>query len=246
MERRFLEDCLAKGMSLEAIGKLAGKHPSTVRYWLQKFGLQAKGAARRAPKGGMTRDELEPLVEEGLTIEGIARRLGVGDTTARNWLTRHGLQTHGARRRAALAAMRRTGYKDTSLECRRHGLTRFVAVASTSRLRCAKCQSEAVARRRRKVKAILVEEAGGKCILCGYSKHVVALHFHHVDPSTKSFGLGVRGITRSISRLRAEASKCVLLCANCHAEIEAGVVELPVESAESMRLRDCNSDYTTR
>jgi hypothetical protein len=27
MKRRFLEDCLAKGMSLEAIGELAGRHP---------------------------------------------------------------------------------------------------------------------------------------------------------------------------------------------------------------------------
>lgn len=238
MDKRFLEGCLAKGMSLEAIGKLAGKHPSTVGYWLQKYGLQARGAARHPSRGGLTRDELEPLVEEGLTIEEIARRLGVGDTTARNWLRRHGLRTHGARRRAALAAMRRTGDKDTNLECRKHGLTRFVTVASTSRLRCARCQSEAVARRRRKVKEILVAEAGGQCILCGYSKHVVALHFHHVDPSTKSFGLGVRGITRSISRLRGEASKCVLLCANCHAEVEAGVVELPVKS--------CRVDATPR
>jgi transposase-like protein len=155
-------------MSLEAIGERAGKHPSTVSYWLQKYGLQAKGADRRAPKGGVTREELEPLIAEGLTIEGIARRLGVGDTTARNWLKRHRLQTRGARRRAALATMRRTGDKDTQLECRRHGLTRFVAVGSEPRLRCARCRSEAVARRRRRVKETLVAEAGGRCVPCGY------------------------------------------------------------------------------
>jgi IS30 family transposase len=32
MKRRFLEECLAKGMSLESIGELAGRHPSTVSY----------------------------------------------------------------------------------------------------------------------------------------------------------------------------------------------------------------------
>jgi IS30 family transposase len=32
MKRRFLEDCLAAGMSLGAIGELAGRHPSTVSY----------------------------------------------------------------------------------------------------------------------------------------------------------------------------------------------------------------------
>lgn len=130
MDKRFLEECLANGMSLEAIGRRAGKHPSTVGYWLQKYGLQAKGAVRHAPKGGVTREELESLIAEGLTIEGIARRLGIGDSTARNWLKRHGLRTRGGQRRAALARMRRTGKTDTQLECRRHGMTRFVAVGS--------------------------------------------------------------------------------------------------------------------
>lgn len=189
-----------------------------------------KQDARRS--SGLTREQLEPLVAEGLTIEKIAQRIGVSDSTAKKWLKRHGLQTRGTKRRATLAAIRETGEQDTQLECRRHGLTRFVAVGSGSRLRCAKCRSEAVARRRRKVKEILVAEAGGKCLLCGYSKHSVALQFHHLDPSTKSFGLGVRGITRSIAKLREEAEKCILLCANCHAEVEAGVTGLPVKSRE--------------
>lgn len=182
------------------------------------------------------------MVAEGLTIEGIAQRVGVSDTTARNWLKRHGLRTRGAQRRATLSEMRRTGKKDAEFECRKHGLTRFVSLGSSTRLRCAKCQSEAVARRRRKVKEILVAEAGGRCICCGYSKHVVAMHFHHLDPSTKSFGLGVRGITRSIERLREEASKCVLLCANCHAEVEAGLTKLPVKFRESIAIRSDTSD----
>jgi hypothetical protein len=54
-----------------------------------------------------------------------------------------------------------------------------------------------------------------------------ALHFHHVDPSEKRFGLGGRGLTRSIDALREEAKKCVLLCSNCHAQVEAGVLALP-------------------
>jgi hypothetical protein len=138
--------------------------------------------------------------------------------------------------------MRRTGERETRLNCKRHGTTKFIAVGSTTRLRCARCQSEAVTRRRRKVKEILAAEAGGHCVLCGYGEHLVALHFHHIDPSTKSFGLGVRGITRSIARLREEASKCVLLCANCHAEVEAGVANLPVKSAGSLAVRSGDSD----
>lgn len=33
---------------------------------------------------GLTRAELEPLVEEGLTIERIAQRVGVADSTPRS------------------------------------------------------------------------------------------------------------------------------------------------------------------
>jgi len=183
---------------------------------------------------GLDRDELEPLVVEGLTIEGIARRLGVSDSTAKKWLKRHGLRTRGAQRRKTLSEMREQGDRETQVICRKHGLTRHLSIASERRLRCSKCSAEAVARRRRKVKEMLVAEAGGACALCGYGRHLAALQFHHVDPSTKSFGLGVRGITRSLEKLRQEAAKCVLLCANCHAELEVGAVSLPVKSGPSM------------
>jgi hypothetical protein len=43
----------------------------------------------------------------------------------------------------------------------------------------------------------------------------------------KSFGLASRGITRSIDQVREEAKKCVLLCSNCHAMVEAGAIALP-------------------
>ena len=180
--------------------------------------------------GGISRAGLEALVDEGLTIEKIAQRLGVSDSTAKNWLKRHGLKTAGGQRRVVLDRLRDEGGTEIRVRCRKHGMTRHVSVACERRLRCAKCRSEAVARRRRKVKEMLVAEAGGQCVLCGYARHSAALQFHHLDPAAKSFGLGVRGITRSIEELRAEAAKCVLLCANCHAEVEVGAVELPVES----------------
>ncbi len=60
-------------------------------------------------------------------------------------------------------------------------------------------------------------------MLCGFDGHPSALQFHHVDPSSKSFHLSEGGMTRGIAKSRAEARKCVLLCANCHALVEAGV-----------------------
>ncbi len=73
---------------------------------------------------------------------------------------------------------------------------------------------------------MLVEEAGGSCRLCGYDRCTAALEFHHLDPREKAFGLARFGAHR-IEKLRAEVRKCVLLCSNCHAEVEAGFVALP-------------------
>ena len=77
------------------------------------------------------------------------------------------------------------------------------------------------------MKAILVAEAGGACAVCGYDRCLAALQFHHVHPDEKRFALGRAGVARSLEKARAEARKWVLLCANCHAEVEAGVVRLP-------------------
>lgn len=92
-----------------------------------------------------------------------------------------------------------------------------------------------MSRWRRKAEQTLVTEAGGACLVCGYSRCVRALEFHHVDPATKRFGLGSRGLARAIDALREEADKCVLLCANCHAEVEAGFTQLPLRT-RSARL----------
>jgi hypothetical protein len=81
---------------------------------------------------------------------------------------------------------------------------------------------ERVAKWRRRVKLTLVREAGGRCKLCGYGRCAAALQFHHLDPANKSFALSHEGVTRSLAKARAEAAKCVLLCANCHSEVEAG------------------------
>jgi len=79
-----------------------------------------------------------------------------------------------------------------------------------------------VTRRRKLLKVKAVEYKGGKCVECGYDKCIAALEFHHLDPEKKEFNLGVRGLTRSWKKIKNELNKCVLLCANCHREIEYG------------------------
>ena len=89
---------------------------------------------------------------------------------------------------------------------------------------------KAVTMRRRKLKAMVVEYKGGRCMLCGYSRCVWAFELHHINDSKKEFGLSVRGLTRSWVKIKQEADKCFLVCANCHREIHAGIVQLPWET----------------
>lgn len=114
--------------------------------------------------------------------------------------------------------------------CERHGVTEFANYSAGPsrgyRWCCKRCVGEAVTRRKQKLKRILVDEAGGRCSVCGYNACVINLGFHHVDPNQKSFEMSMRS-GKSIARFRDEAKKCVLVCANCHGEIEAGLIPSP-------------------
>lgn len=81
----------------------------------------------------------------------------------------------------------------------------------------------ATQRRREKVMKMAVDYKGGACLLCGYNKCSRALEFHHVNPEEKLFSISRDGNTRSWEKVKAELDKCVLLCANCHREVEAGI-----------------------
>lgn len=224
MGRAWLEEQLASGRSIEAIARDVGRHPSSVAYWVRKHGLTSMHAVRHAPRGGIDRDLLEELIGQGLSIRAMATRLGVSYATVRHWLRRHGLETRRARRLRVDDA----SPSEPLLACPEHGVVPHVR-GSDGYLRCRACRAAAVMRRRARVRAILIAEAGGRCAVCGYDAHPAALQFHHVDPSSKAFTVRDGG-TRSIARMREEIRKCVLLCANCHAQVEVGAADVPLTS----------------
>jgi 5-methylcytosine-specific restriction endonuclease McrA len=73
---------------------------------------------------------------------------------------------------------------------------------------------------------MLIAAAGGRCAICGYDRCAQSLHFHHVDPSRKRLELGSHS-GAGVAALLDELDNCVLLCANCHGEVEAGLVASP-------------------
>lgn len=169
-------------------------------------------------------ERIRALVSEGLSARQIAAALGVHRATVERHLARLGLDTPRMARRKAFAAARAAGADTVEAPCPHHGVATFVVTAEGV-YRCGRCRSASVSAQRRRRKLQLVAEAGGRCRLCGYDRCAAALEFHHLDPSEKRFGLG-GGQTRSIAEMRREAAKCVLLCSNCHAEVEAGLIEL--------------------
>jgi hypothetical protein len=195
-------------MSLEAIGELAGRHPSTVSYWLRKHGLRAVGSDKHGQRGPLHHDELKRLVDSGATLAEIAMRLDRSVASVRYWLDRHQIRLINSRSPRPRPG---NGAKTATFECKQHGLTEL-ALEGRGHYRCKRCRSKAVINRRRTIKEKLVKEAGGACALCGYDRWAGALHFHHRDPNRKelaSVGAGTRVPLREAAPRLASASCCV-------------------------------------
>lgn len=65
------------------------------------------------------------------------------------------------------------------------------------------------------------------CIVCGYSRCKTALEFHHLNETTKDAEISdmvAKG--KGLKWIMEEIKKCVVLCANCHREYHAGLLDL--------------------
>ena len=89
---------------------------------------------------------------------------------------------------------------------------------------------------RKKIKERLVDYKGGKCEICGYNKCIEALEFHHLNPKEKDFTLSSSNVL-SFDKMKEEADKCILVCANCHREIhhKENEEKMELESKEEER-----------
>jgi len=164
MERAWLETKLTEGRSIESIAKEAGKHPSTVGYWVKKHGLVSAHTERHARRGALDHDSLVRLGEQGFSSRQIAHEVGRSQATVRHWLKQHGLRTQKTRSDGPQPA-------EVLRNCPAHGEAVFVRYGATDHYRCLRCRRERVIARRRKVKQILVAEAGGCCAVCGYARY---------------------------------------------------------------------------
>jgi hypothetical protein len=74
----------------------------------------------------------------------------------------------------------------------------------------------------------IVKAFDDKCGICGYDKCNNSLTLHHINPETKEFSFNrIRANPKSWKKIVNELRKCVMLCANCHNEIHAGMIKVP-------------------
>lgn len=66
----------------------------------------------------------------------------------------------------------------------------------------------------RKRNAAYVAAARTECLDCGETEK---LHFHHIDPSTKTLAVAsMASQSYSVARIQVEIDKCVQVCEPCH------------------------------
>lgn len=88
---------------------------------------------------------------------------------------------------------------------------KFKDYQKRGRTRCGSCNTKI---RRFRAKAAAIELLGGKCSSCSWHGNQAALQFHHLKG--KDFTIG-NVANKSWDSIKKEISKCILLCANCHA-----------------------------
>ena len=165
MDENSLKLLLAQGVSVEEIGRRFDRHPSTVAYWMGKFGLEAPNREKHAAKGGIDRERLEGMVNRDMAIAEIADAVGLSKTTVRHWLKRYELKTNnkvGPRIMAESVIAKEAGLLTMVAACPRHGETTYI-LEGRGYYRCQRCRVEQIARHRRKLKETLVADAGGRC-----------------------------------------------------------------------------------
>ena len=90
---------------------------------------------------------------------------------------------------------------------------------------CKPCAAGVSLKARLEKKTAMFEYVGASCKLCGYDRCTDALDFHHLDPDKKDFSISKMG-NMSLPKILKEIDKCIMVCANCHREIHAGLLQV--------------------
>lgn len=104
---------------------------------------------------------------------------------------------------------------------------------------------------RNRQKENIIYVMGGRCMICGYNKCSSALEIHHLNPDEKEITISAN-LNKSWEKIVQELPKTILLCANCHREVEAGLIDSSLlktsfdeEKAEEVSIKMKNHKTTS-
>lgn len=175
--------------------------------------------------------ELAALYRKKKSYRLLAMHYRVGRTTMGRWLHFYGIK--------AISQTPNPCYKPYFCKC--CGATEPANFGYGRKAVCRACSNRPEAsqffasrsRRRSMIKYAAVQAKGGCCQICGYRKNMAALQFHHPNRDNKHEGwsrlfLQCAHSPKHADTLATELHKCILLCANCHAEHHHAELHMPI------------------
>lgn len=163
----------------------------------------------------MNKEELLICIEDGMSLNKIADKYNVCQSTVRYWLNKFSLKT----KNKSFIQSKQLFYK---CKC---GETDPNYFYGNKKQICSKCQNKYNTLKARQNKIQGVEYLGGKCKKCGFDKYMSALDFHHINELEKDIKFK-SSRQWSWNKLRQELDKCILLCSNCHRGVHSGDIIL--------------------
>jgi transposase-like protein len=164
----------------------------------------------------MEKTLLMSMRSEGMSIRAIASKLGCSYTAVRYWMRRYDLDTSRTDKRS-----------NRSQVCRSCGEKRPEMFYQKPSTECKKCFNRRRTQNIQRNRSLVIQMLGGRCYVCGYARCEPALELHHTDSLKKDPKYSTLRSSK-IGTLLDEARKCVLVCANCHRELHARLITLPL------------------
>jgi len=182
----------------------------------------------------MNYNDLNDLINKGLSSWQIAKQVKSSQTNVRYWLKKHNLKTNCKSFKGGFRPPKRESFLEngktyavcSQCEEKKELISDNFYIKPDGRhhVWCKPCSNKKSVKRLRDYKSSCVEYKGGKCQVCSYDKCFGALEFHHLDPNKKDFGISAS--SKTLDALKIELDKCAILCSNCHREVHAGLIKL--------------------
>ena len=75
------------------------------------------------------------------------------------------------------------------------------------------------------------------CLFCN-EKEICCLEFHHIEPDKKLIRISGSWNHYGLEAILKEIIKCVLVCANCHKKIHAGIINIEDYEVDKPKVCD--------